>query len=56
MVSKNSTKCLKEFSLIVNNLFQKLTEAGTLAKLLNSFYEALITLIAKPDDDSTKNK
>ena len=32
-------------------LFQKMVEAGTLP---NSFYEATITLIPKPDKDSTK--
>ena len=34
-------------------LFQKLAEEGTLP---NSLYEATITLIPKPDKDSTKNE
>ena len=34
-------------------LFQKITEDGTLP---NSFYEAAITLIPKPDKDNTKKE
>ena len=34
-------------------LFQKIADEGT---LLNSFYEAIITLIPKPDKDNTKNE
>ena len=34
-------------------LFQKITEGGTLP---NSFYEATITLIPKPDKDATKKE
>ena len=34
-------------------LFQKIAEEGTLP---NSFYEATITLISKPDKDNTKKE
>ena len=34
-------------------LFQKIAEEGTLP---NSFYEATITLIPKPDKDTTKKE
>ena len=34
-------------------LLQKIAEGGTLP---NSFFEATITLIPKPDKDNTKNK
>ena len=39
--------------LILLKLFQKITEEGTLS---NSFYEATITLIPKPDKDNTKKE
>ena len=38
---------------ILLKFFQKLAEEGTLP---NSFYEATITLIPKPDKDNTHNK
>ena len=45
-------KFRKELTPILLKLFQKIAEEG---KLPNSFYEATITLIPKPDKDS-KNK
>ena len=38
---------------ILLNLFQKIAEEG---KFPNSFYEATITLIPKPDKDATKKE
>ena len=38
---------------ILLKLFQKIAEKGTLP---NSFYEATITLIPKPDKDNTKKE
>ena len=38
---------------ILLNLFQKIAEEGTLP---NSFYEATITLILKPDKDNTEKE
>ena len=50
----NSTKKLREaLTLILLKLFQKIAEEG---KLPNSFYEATITLISKPDKDPTKKE
>ena len=38
---------------ILLKLFQEVAEEGT---LLNSFYEAIITLTPKPDKDNTKKE
>ena len=42
-----------ELTPILLQLFQKITEEGTLTK---SFYETTITLIPKPDKDVTKKE
>ena len=42
-----------ELTPIVHKIFQKIAEDG---KLPNSFYEATITLIPKPDKDATKKE
>ena len=43
----------EELTPILLKIFQNIMEGGT---LLNSFYEATITLIPKPDKDVTKKK
>ena len=42
-----------ELTPILLKLFQKIAEEG---KLLNSFYEATVTLIPKPYEDATKKE
>ena len=46
-------KFREELTPILLKLFQKITEEG---KLQNSFYEATITLILKPDKDAIKKE
>ena len=43
----------EELTPIILKLFQKIAEEH---KLLNSFYEAIFTLIPKPDKDATKKE
>ena len=42
-----------ELTPILLKLFQNIAEEGT---LLNSFYEVTVTLIPKPDKDSTQKR
>ena len=44
-------KVREELTPILLKLFQKIAEEG---KLPNSFYEATITLISKPDKEATE--
>ena len=46
-------KFREELTSFLLKLFQKIAEEG---KLPNSFYEATITLVPKPDKDATKKK
>ena len=46
-------KLTEELTRILLKLFQKIAEEG---KLPNSFYQAIITLIPKPDKDATKKE
>ena len=46
-------KFREELTAILLKLFQKIAEGGNLP---NSFYEATITLIPKPDKDATQKK
>ena len=46
-------KFREKITSILLKLFQEIAEEG---KLPNSFYEATITLIPKPDKDATKTK
>ena len=46
-------KLRQELTLILLKIFQKIAEEG---KLSDSFYEATITLIPKPDKDATKKE
>ena len=46
-------KFREELTPMLFKIFHKIAEEG---KLPNSFYEAIITLILKPDKDATKKK
>ena len=49
----NYQKFREELTPILLKLFQKIVEEG---KLLNSFYEATITLIPNPEKGTTKKE
>ena len=49
-------KLREELTSILLKLFQKLSQEGLEEKLPNTFYEATITLIPKPDKDATKKE
>ena len=49
----NSTKIYKELIPNLLKLFQKVEDEGTFPK---TFYEATITQIPKPDEDTTKKE
>ena len=49
----NSTKNLEELTCTLFKFFQKIAEEG---ELPNTFYEATITLIPKPDKDATQKE
>ena len=54
MVSQENSRAFKgELTLILHRLLQKIQEDG---RLPNSFYEANIILIPKPDKDITKKE
>ena len=56
MASQANSTCeefREELTPILLKFFQKIAEEG---KLPNSFYEATITLIPKPDNDATKKE
>ena len=50
---KSTKKSREELTHILLKLFRKIAKEG---KLPNSFYEATITLIPKPDKDATKKE